>query len=139
MVRGSSDDRLLHFSRKTWSILNNLTRRLRRSPLHCTVSANAIVSQLIRNGRYKGIDRESSQLISQEVSDLWRATPTGPGNISESFTCQEFAAALKHLKPGKAPGPDSIYPELHPIPRCVAFFLPACATSKIQKSGEEQW
>ena len=33
-------------------------------------------------------------------------------NISESFTSQEFAAAVKHLKPGKAPGPDSILPEL---------------------------
>ena len=33
-------------------------------------------------------------------------------NISESFTSQEFAAALKHLKPGKAPGPDSICSEL---------------------------
>ena len=33
-------------------------------------------------------------------------------NISKSFTSQEFAAALKHLKPGKAPGPDSICPEL---------------------------
>ena len=69
-------------------------------------------SQLIRNGRYKGIDRESSQLILQEVSDLWRATPTSPVNISESFTSQEFTAALKHLKPGKAPGPDFICPEL---------------------------
>ena len=33
-------------------------------------------------------------------------------NISVSFAFQEFAAALKHLKPGKAPGPDSICPEL---------------------------
>ena len=46
------------------------------------------------------------------MSDLWRATPTRPVNISESFTFQEFAAALKHLKPGKAPGPDPIFPEL---------------------------
>ena len=44
--------------------------------------------------------------------DLWRATPTSPLNISESFTSQEFAAAFKYLKPGKAPGPDSIFPEL---------------------------
>ena len=49
-----------HSSRKALSILNNLTGRLRRSPCHCAVSANAIASQLIRNGRYEGIDRESS-------------------------------------------------------------------------------
>ena len=47
------------------------------------------------------------------MSDLWRATSTSPVNISESFTSQEFAAALKHhLKHGKAPGPNSICPQL---------------------------
>ena len=46
------------------------------------------------------------------MSDLWRATPTSSVNISKSFTSQEFSAALKLLKPGKAPGPDSIFPEL---------------------------
>ena len=46
------------------------------------------------------------------MSDIWRATPTSPVNISKSFTSQKFAADLKHLKPGKAPGPDSIWPEL---------------------------
>ena len=40
------------------------------------------------------------------------ANPTSPVNISESFVSREFAAALKHLKPGKAPGPDSICTEL---------------------------
>ena len=43
------------------------------------------------------------------MSDLWRAIPISPVNISESSTSQKFAAALKHLKPGKAPGPDSIF------------------------------
>ena len=33
-------------------------------------------------------------------------------NISDNFSQREFAAALQHLKPGKAPGPDSICPEL---------------------------
>ena len=46
------------------------------------------------------------------MSDLWRATPTSPANISESFTSQEFTAALKHLKPEKAPRSDSIFLEL---------------------------
>ena len=46
------------------------------------------------------------------MSDLWRATPTSPVNLSESFISQEFAAALKHLKPGKAPSSDSIFLEL---------------------------
>ena len=50
--------------------------------------------------------------MSQEVSDLWRATPTSPVNIYKNFTSQEFAAAITHLKPRKAPGPDSICPEL---------------------------
>ena len=33
-------------------------------------------------------------------------------NISDNFSQREFAAAFQHLKPGKAPGPDSICPEL---------------------------
>ena len=101
-----------HSSRKAWSILNNLTGRSRRSHRHCAVSSSAIASQLIRNGKYEGIDRESSRLISQEESDFWRATPTSLANISESFTSPEFAASVKHLKPGKASGPDSIFQEL---------------------------
>ena len=59
-----------HSGRKAWNILNNVTGRSRRSPGNYTVSANAITSQLIRNGRYKGIDPESSRLMSHKVSDL---------------------------------------------------------------------
>ena len=46
------------------------------------------------------------------MSDLWRTTTPDPINISDNFSQREFAAALQHLKPGKAPGPDSICPEL---------------------------
>ena len=46
------------------------------------------------------------------MSDLWRATTLDPINISDTFSHREFTAALQHLKPGKAPGPDSICPEL---------------------------
>ena len=101
-----------HSSRKAWSILNNLTGRSRHSPRHCPVSANAVASQLVRNERYEIVDRKSSRLVSQEVSDLWSATTLDPVNISDTFSRSEFAAALQHLKPGKAPGPDSICSEL---------------------------
>ena len=94
-----------HSSRKAWSILNNLSGRSRRFPWHCAVSANAIASVLVNNGKYEDIDRKSSRLVSQEVSDLWRASTTSAVNVCGSFTPSEFAAALKHLKPGKAPGP----------------------------------
>ena len=92
--------------------MNNLTGRSRHSPRHCPVSANAIASQLVRNGKYEAVDRKSSRLVSQEVSDLWRATTPNAVNISDNFSQRGLAAALQHLKSGKASGPDSICPEL---------------------------
>ena len=59
---------------KAWSILNNLTGRSRQYPRHCLISAVAIASQLVRNGRYEAFDRKSSRHVSQKISDLWRAT-----------------------------------------------------------------
>ena len=47
----------------------------------------------------------------QELSKLWRATAPDAVNVSGGFSSREFAA-LHHLKSGKAPGPDSICPEL---------------------------
>ena len=67
-------------------ILNNLTGRSRHSPRHCPVSANAIASQLVRNGKYEAVDRKSPRLVSQEVSDLWRATTPDAVNISDNFS-----------------------------------------------------
>ena len=65
------------------------------------------------------------------MSDLWIATPTDPLDISKNFTSQEFAAALKYLKSGKASGPDSICPELMihagaALTSCLYGFLSSC-------------
>ena len=46
------------------------------------------------------------------MSDLWRATTPDAVNISDTFSQREFTAALQHLKPGKAPGIDSMCSEL---------------------------
>ena len=46
------------------------------------------------------------------MSDHWRATTPDAVNISDNFSQREFTATLQHLKPGKAPGPDSIFPEV---------------------------
>ena len=134
-----------HSSWVAWSRLNNLTGRSRQSPRQRPVLANAIASQLVKNGKYKDANREISRSVMQGLSNLWRATSPDAVNISGDFSPREFAVALHHLKPGKAPGPDSICPELliHVGPGLksgyVASFLPACANSKFQKSGEERW
>ena len=67
------------------------------------------------------MNRRSSRLILQEVSDLWKADPLHPANVSGSFSHREFAAALQHLNPGKAPGPDSI---------CIGLIIQAEASLK---------
>ena len=121
-----------------------LTGRSRHSPRHCPVSADAIASQLVRNGKYEAVDDKSSRLVYQEVSDLWRATTSDAVNISDNFSQREFTAALQHLKLGKAPGPDSICSELilHAgaalKPGYVTSILPVCADSKFPRSGEER-
>ena len=86
-----------HSSRKAWSTINNLTGMSRHSPCNCPVSANAIAAQLVRNGKYEGVDRKSSGLISQEVSDRWRTLIQSPVNFSGDFSSREFAAALQHV------------------------------------------
>ena len=92
--------------------MNNLTGRSRHSPRHCPVSADAIASRLVRNGKYEAVDRKSSRLVFLEVSDLWRVTSPDAVNISENFLQREFIAILQHLKPDEAPGLDSIFSEL---------------------------
>ena len=120
-----------HSSRKAWSILNNLSGRSLHSSRHCPVSADAIACQLVRNGRSDDVNRESSRFVSQEVSDLWKAAISSPVNISGIFVSREFTVALQHLNPGKAPGPDSIYPELIPhagvaLKSWLCGFLSSC-------------
>ena len=56
-------------------------------------------------------DHEPTRLANKELSDLWKI-PTPEGHsISQPFRPEEFAAALRRLKPRKSRGLDSIFPE----------------------------
>ena len=75
----------------------------------------------------------------QDLSDLWRFTSPDAVNTSGDFFPKEFAASLHHLKPGKAPGPDSICPEflIHAVPGLkfwLATWLPFFLFSPTQNS-----
>ena len=122
-----------HSSRRAWSISNNLTRRSRHFPRHCYVSADAIASQLVRNGRYEDVNCKSSRFVTQEVSDLWWTITSRPVNISGNFTSREFTVAFQYLKPGKALGSDSICLELilhagSALKSCICCFLTSCVS-----------
>ena len=99
-----------HSSRVAWSTLNNLTGWSRQSPRQCLVSANAIASQLVKDGKYEGANRKISRFVLQELSDFCRTIAPDAINIFVDFSRREFSTALHHLKPGKAPDPNSICP-----------------------------
>ncbi|XP_076804489.1 uncharacterized protein LOC143448565 [Clavelina lepadiformis] len=94
---------------------------------------------LVKNGVYGAKDHKSAYLVNNEVTELWRI-PTPPGEtISVNFTPEEFASTLQLLKFGKAPGPDSICPELiihagAALKSWLNKFLSSCLhTLKLQK------
>ena len=99
-------------SRRAWTIINNLTGHSRHPPRQCPISANAIASQLIRNGKYKTRDREATRLEREETWELWKIPTPNGSSLTREFSSAEFADALQKPKPGKAPGPDQICPEL---------------------------
>jgi len=100
-----------HSSRKAWRTINKLTGRSGRSSRLCSVSANSIASQLVKNRVHKTGGRESTRFVNKQLSDLWKIPTPEDHSISEPFRPEEFAAALRRLKPGKFPGLDSIFPE----------------------------
>ena len=101
-----------HSSRLAWNAINNLTGRTKQSYCPCPISANSVASQLVKNGTYKTNDHEFIRLVLKEVSELWRTRTPADKCISRDFSPEEFARSLQLLKPGKAPGPDSICLEL---------------------------
>ena len=58
-----------HSSRKSWQTINKLTGR-RTTHARCPVTANAIASQLMNNGRFPDADRDFARWTSRELTSL---------------------------------------------------------------------
>ena len=87
---------------------------------------------------HKTGDCEPTRLVKKELSDLWKI-PTPEGHsISEPFRPEEFAAALRRLKPGKSPGLDSIFPDfiLHAVSQILVVRLPQFLHASTQNSKD---
>ena len=61
---------------------------------------------------YTTKNRESAALMVQEVSELWKILILSDKCISKDISPEEFSSSLQLRKSGKAPGLDSIRPEL---------------------------
>ena len=61
---------------------------------------------------YKKRDRETTRLVREKTLELWKIPTPDDSSLTREFSLTEFATALQKLKPGKAPGPDQICPEL---------------------------
>ena len=109
-----------HSSRQAWQTFNRLTGRAKKTP-PCPVSANAIASKLIENGRLRNVDKQVARDVNAAIATLRRSITTGDKSLSESFTEAEMQAAVSHLKIGKAQGPDHIAPEF--ISNCGTLML----------------
>ena len=99
-----------HSSRKAWHTINRLIHRKASKPDKCPVSANAIASQLLQNGRFTNLDCDFSRQVGKEVAELWKIDSKDV-NMSIPFTREELVEVLKSMKVGKAPGPDDIHPK----------------------------
>ena len=74
------------------------------------MSARAIASQLLQNGRFTNLDRNFSGKVGKEVAELWKIDSKDV-NMSTPFTTEELVEVLKSMKAGKVPEPDDIHPE----------------------------
>ena len=127
-----------HSSRIAWQSFNHLTGRAKKTQ-PCPVSANAIASKLIANGRHTNVDKQVSRDVNAEIARLRASATPVLGSLSEPFSAEETTAAVKLIKSGKAQGPDKIAPEFithcgsHMLTWLRVFFSQCMSTLRLPK------
>ena len=118
-----------HSSSKTWSTISKLSGRSGHFSRLCPILANSIASQLVKNGAHKRV------ITSRKVP------PPEGDSISGSVTPEEFVNALCHLKPGKSPVLDSIFPEfiLHARSALKSWLYSLCTSCMRQLIIPKIW
>ena len=74
------------------------------------MTANSIAAQLVQNLRFPNHDREFTRQVSKEHAGQWRVQ-SADTDLARDLSYEELTIALKHLRHGKAPGPDNIHAE----------------------------
>jgi len=125
----------LHPTCKPWSTINKRTIRSGRSSrLGPRLSKLHRLTTCEERGTQ---DQEPNRPIHKQLSDLWKVLKPEGISISGPFRAEEFAAALRCLKPEKIPELDSFFPEFIALDRLASFgfafsSLPAFANSNPQ-------
>ena len=107
---------LTHYSRQDWQTFNCLTGCTKKTA-SCPISANAIASLLIENGRHRSKNKQISNEVNAEIAALRQQSLTDHP-LKSAFTGLEILAAIGKLKCEKAQDPDRI--ALKFIINCIA-------------------
>jgi hypothetical protein len=124
-------------SRKSWALIRRLGAAQRPPKInHPPVKANAVASHLVQVAK-----APRDKKFERQVRDRWRSFCHQAPDRSPplDFSLPEIDSALRHVKPGTAPGYDNIHPEflLHLGPRARSwlskFFSRILRENKIPK------
>ena len=124
-------------SRKSWALISRLGAAQRPPKInHPPVKANAVASHLVQVAK-----APRDKKFERQVRDRWRSFCHQAPDRSPplDFSLPEIDSALRHVKPGTAPGYDNIHPEflLHLGPRARSwlskFFSRILRENKIPK------
>ena len=101
-----------HSSRKAWKTINKLTGQ-NNNPKPCPVSAKAVGSVLVANGKLTDRNHETRGHVHNVNAKIKEAAASQPasGDLSSQLSTKELLDAIFSLRNGKAPGIDKVHSE----------------------------